>query len=89
VVRHSQTKGRATEDTNFDLQPSGVGVDISGGEVPAEALPGVGAGYSTQERRQNKRRRGVAVRTDAVRGKSLDRGGRPRTQLSVREVKKQ
>jgi hypothetical protein len=32
-----------------------VGADISVSEVPAEAVPGIGAGNSTQERGQNKR----------------------------------
>ena len=60
-------------------------MDISGSEVPAEVLPGVGAGYRTQERRQNKRRRSVAVCNDAAWPKRQGRGGRPRTQLSVGE----
>jgi hypothetical protein len=86
---HSQTKGRATENTNIGLQPLEGGRDRSGSEVPAEALPGVGAGHSTQERRQNKRRRSVARCDDAARPKRPGRGGRPRTQLSVRKVKEQ
>ena len=86
---HSQTKGRATENTNIGLQPLEVGMDRSGSEVPAEALPGVGAGHSTQERRQNKRRRSVARCDDAARPKRPGSGGRPRTQLSVRKVKEQ
>ena len=61
IVWPSQTKGRATEKTNGDLQPPEVRGDISGSEVLTEALPGVGAGYSTQERPQNKRRRRVAT----------------------------
>ena len=32
-----------------------VGVDISASEIPADAVPGVGSGNSTQERGQNKR----------------------------------
>jgi hypothetical protein len=47
VVWHSQTKGRATAKTNSDLQPPTVRGDISASEVRPEALPGVGAGYST------------------------------------------
>ena len=58
---HSQTKGRATEKTNSDLQPSEVREDISVSEIPTEALPGVGVGYRTQERRQNKRWRNVGA----------------------------
>ena len=69
MVWHSQTKGRATEKTNSDLQPPEVSVDISGSEILTEARPGVGVGYSTQERRQNKRRRNGAVCTIAGRPK--------------------
>jgi hypothetical protein len=71
MVWHSQTKGRVTENTNIDLQPLEVGVDISGSEIPAEALPGVGTGYGTQERCQNTRQRNGAWSTVAVKGKSL------------------
>jgi hypothetical protein len=78
MVWHSQTKGRATEKTNGDLQPPKVRGDISGSEILAEALPGVGAGYSTQERRQNKRRRRVATCNHAGRLKRSSRRGRPR-----------
>jgi hypothetical protein len=35
-------------------------VDISASEIPADAVPGVGSGNSTQERGQNKRPR-IAV----------------------------
>jgi hypothetical protein len=57
-------------------------VDISASEVPTEALPGVGAGYGTQERRQNTKRRSGAQSTVAVKGKSLGRGGKPRAWMS-------
>ena len=50
MVWHPQTKGRATEKTNIDLEPRKVGADISESEVPADAVPGIGSGNSTQER---------------------------------------
>jgi hypothetical protein len=81
IVRHPQTKGRATGKTNLDLKPPEVGGDISGSEVPAEAVPGVGAGCITQERGQSKRLRIVAQSSGAAKFKRLGRGGRPRTQL--------
>jgi hypothetical protein len=77
MVWHSQTKGRATEKTKSDLQPPEVRGDISGSEGLTEALPGVGAGYSTQERRQSKRRRRVVTCHHAGRLKRSARGGRP------------
>ena len=83
IMWHSQTKGRATEKTNSDLQPPEVREDISVSEIPTEALLGVGVGYSTQERRQNKRRRNVAACHITGRPKRSPRGGRPRAQRSV------
>jgi hypothetical protein len=77
MVWHSQTKGRATEKTKSDLQPPQVRGDISGSEVLTEALPGVGTGYGTQERRQSKRRRRVVTCHHAGRLKRSARGGRP------------
>ena len=46
MVWHPQTKGRATEKTNIDLEPRKVGADISESEVPADAVPGIGSGNS-------------------------------------------
>jgi hypothetical protein len=81
IVRHPQTKGRATGNANVNLEPLAVGVDISASEIPAEAVPEVGAGRGTQERRQSKRRRTVATSNSATRFKRAGGGGRPRTQL--------
>ena len=55
IVRHSQTKGRATGNVKPSLKPATVGVDISASEIPADAVPGVGSGRGTRERDQNKR----------------------------------
>jgi len=55
IVRHSQTKGRATGNAKPSLKPATVGVDISASEIPADAVPGVGSGRGTLERDQNKR----------------------------------
>src|ERR1043165_10050171 len=43
--------GQQRTQTSPWSQPE-VGMDISASEAPAEALPGVGVGYGTQERRQ-------------------------------------
>ena len=50
MMWHPQTKGRATEKTNIDLEPCAVGADISESEIPADAVSGIGSGNSTQER---------------------------------------
>ena len=50
MMWHPQTKGRATEKTNIDLEPRKVGADISESEIPADAVSGIGSGNSTQER---------------------------------------
>ena len=55
IVRHSQTKGRATGSPAWS-HPA-VGADISASEVPADAVPGVGSGHGTLERSRNKRLR--------------------------------
>src|SRR5580704_10826303 len=55
IVRHSQTKGRATGNAKPSLKPPGVGADISASEIPTDAVPGVGSGRGTLERDQNKR----------------------------------
>ena len=55
IVRHSQTKGRATGNAKPSLKPAKVGADISASEIPADAVPGVGSGRGTLERDQNKR----------------------------------
>ena len=60
-----------------------VGVDRSASEVPAEAVPGVGAGCSPQERGPNKRPRLVAGSCGAAGRKRSDGGGRPRAWLQV------
>jgi hypothetical protein len=73
--------GQRRPQTSPWSQPE-VGRDISGSEVPAEALPGVGTGYGTQERRQNRRRRHGAWSTVATKGKSLGRGGKPCSWMS-------
>src|SRR3954447_17349372 len=58
IVRHSQTKGRATGNAKPGLKPpGGIGADISVSEVPADAVPGVGSGHGTLERSRNKRLR--------------------------------
>ena len=46
MMWHPQTKGRATEKTNIDLEPRKVGADISESEIPADAVPGIGSGNS-------------------------------------------
>ncbi len=38
MMWHPQTKGRATEKTNIDLEPCAVGADISESEIPADAV---------------------------------------------------
>src|SRR5262247_2954549 len=43
-----------------------VGADISGSEVPAEAMPGVGAGHTTQERGPSKKPRIAASSSGAA-----------------------
>ena len=91
-VRCCDTRRRKGGQRRTQTSPGShpeVGVDISGSEVPTEALPGVGTGYGTQERRQNTRRRNAAVCSVAVRRKRSGRGGRPRTQLSVGRAGKQ
>ena len=55
ILRHSQTKGRATGSPAWS-HPA-VGADISASEVPADAVPGVGSGHGTLERSRNKRLR--------------------------------
>ena len=50
MMWHPQTKGRATANTNIGLKPRRVGTDISESEIPADAVPGIGSGNSTQER---------------------------------------
>ena len=58
-------------------------MDISVSEVPADAVPGVGAGRITQERGQSKRPR-IAAESSGVGGpKKSNGGGRPRALLSV------
>ena len=46
MMWHPQTKGRATEKTNIDLEPCAVGADISESEIPADAVSGIGSGNS-------------------------------------------
>jgi hypothetical protein len=61
IVRHSQTKGRATGNAKPGLKPLTVGTDISVSEIPANAVPGVGSGRGTLERDQSKRSRIVIL----------------------------
>src|SRR5215471_1948247 len=57
IVRHSQTKGRATGNAKPGLKPPDGRPDISVSEIPADAVPGVGSGRGTLERGQSKRSR--------------------------------
>jgi hypothetical protein len=60
-----------------------VGVDISGSEIPADAVPGIGSGNSTQERGQRKGLGSLPGSSGAGVSKRYVRGGSPRTLLSV------
>jgi hypothetical protein len=57
IVRHSQTKGRATGNAKPGLHPTVGAVS----EIPADAVPGVGSGRGTLERDQSKRFRIVIL----------------------------
>jgi len=70
-------KGEQQRRQTATYSPRKVRGDISASEVLTEALPGVGAGYSTQERHQSKRWRRVATCHHAGRLKRSARGGRP------------
>jgi hypothetical protein len=66
-----------------------VGADISASEIPADAVPGVGSGNSTQKRGQNKRPRIAAKCSGAGVLKRCIGGGRPRTLLRARDTWRQ
>ena len=55
-----------------------VGTERSGSEVPAEAVPGVGAGPTTQARGHSTKPRIAASSSGAAGRKRSSRGGRPR-----------
>ena len=48
-------KGEQQGTQTSTYSPREVGADISASEIPADAVPGVGSGNSTQERGQSKR----------------------------------
>ena len=58
-------------------------MDISASEVPTDAVPGVGAGHTTQERGPSTTPRTAAVCSGAAWPKRLGGGGRPRAVLHV------
>jgi hypothetical protein len=76
-------KGREQGTQTSTWSHREVGADISGSEVPAEAMPGVGAGHTTQERGHSKKPRIAASSSGAAGRKRSSRGGRPRALLSV------
>ena len=64
-------------------------MDISGSEVPAHAVPGVGAGHTTHERGLSIKPRTAAVCSGAAGSKRLRGGGRPRAVLHVGNAERQ
>ena len=72
IVRHSQTKGRATGNAKPGLHPTVGAVS----EIPADAVPGVGSGRGTRERDQSKRSRIVILNDDAERTQKAVRRGK-------------
>jgi hypothetical protein len=64
-------------------------VDISESEVPAHAVPGVGAGHTTHERGPSPKPRTAAVCSGAAWSKRPGRGERPRAVLHVGNAEKQ
>jgi hypothetical protein len=75
--------------TLTDERDREVGADISASEIPADAVPGVGSGNSTQKRGQNKRPRIAAKCSGAGVLKRCIGGGRPRTLLRARDTWRQ
>src|SRR4029450_7469134 len=65
-----------------------VGADISASEVPADAVPGVGAGHITQERGHSKRPWTAARSSGAAGRKRSGGGGRHSALLSEGNVRK-
>ena len=64
-------------------------MDISGSEVPAHAVPGVGAGHTTHERGPSTKPRTAAVCSGAAWSKRPGGGERPRAVLHVGNAEKQ
>src|ERR671914_583500 len=81
-------KGREQGTQTSTWSHGEVGADISASEVPAEAMPGVGAGHTTQERGHSTKPRIAALSSGAARRKRPSRGGRPRAQLRVGNAEK-
>src|SRR6202030_3950515 len=54
IVRHSQTKGRATGNAKPSLKPANGRCGYKPSEIPADAVPGVGSGRGTLERDRTK-----------------------------------
>lgn len=81
-------KGREQGTPPSTWSHRAVGADRSGSAVPAEAVPGVGAGRITQERGQNKRPRIAAGSRGAAGHNRPGGGGRPRALLRVGNAEK-
>lgn len=64
-------------------------MDISGSEVPTDAVPGVGAGHTTHERGPSTKPRTAAVCSGAAWPKRPGRGERPRAVLHVGNAERQ
>jgi hypothetical protein len=90
IVRHPQTKGGGPQGTHTSTcSHQEVSVDRSGSAVPAQAVPGVGAGRTPHARGLRRTPRTAAVGSGAAGSTRRRGGGRPRAVLHVGNAERQ